>query len=403
MSIKFVCPCGKRLKARDNMAARRIMCPRCGNPVGVPSLDPNKSAPMTPAERLRAASARRPITLSHLDDTEAQKEVPSTEYPVPGTKEVKSGNARAAASDATSLKDLQRQEDRATQNSVPTAQSPAVLVSANSVRLLPAEGRPMRGSGRQKQYLSRYKWPLETHWYQCLGYPFRAWQLVFGLAAALSLLTLAGALILPRLLAEMEWDRANIGVAVVCVIGPLMIPAYVCAFLDCVLAASIAGEARYVYWPGNDLLLIVRSFAAWVLSALCVPLPLAWIGFYYWLYCGDLHLVDWIILIELGLFGAGYWLLAVLAVSCRERLRDLNPWRVAELAERLGWRTLVAALLAGLLFLGHGLLAYWTTGVLHDQLGYGLLLAASCWVSWMYWATFVFRVLGVWCYHRNIA
>jgi hypothetical protein len=400
MSIKFVCPCGKRLKARDNMAARRIMCPRCGNPVGVPSHDPTKSAPLTPAERLRV-QARRPITFAHLDEEEHQNQdaMPSTRDSDSSPSNVRKSDFVRPGKSPASL--TSRDSELEIQYSDHSAQSPAVRVSADSVRLLPTE-RPKRGSGRQKQYLSRYKWPLEARWYQCLGYPFRAWPLVLGLATAMSLLTLIAALILPRLLAEVEWDRVNLGVAIVCIIGPLMIPAYVCGFLDCVLAASMAGEARHVYWPGNDLLLIVRSFAAWVLAALSAPIPMALIGFYYWLYCGDLHVVDWIILIELGLFGAGYWLLAVLAVSRRERLRDLNPWRVAELAELLGWRTFVAALMAGLLFLGHGLLAYWTTSVLHDKLGYGLLLAAACWISWMYWATFVFRVLGVWCHHRNI-
>jgi len=57
MSIKFVCSCGKRLRARDEMAARRSMCPRCGAPVGFPSLRPTHSgtvaAPLTPQERRR--------------------------------------------------------------------------------------------------------------------------------------------------------------------------------------------------------------------------------------------------------------------------------------------------------------------------------------------------------------
>src|SRR5213593_192012 len=47
MSIKFVCTCGKHLRARDEMAARRSVCPRCGNPVGIPSLRPtHASAPL---------------------------------------------------------------------------------------------------------------------------------------------------------------------------------------------------------------------------------------------------------------------------------------------------------------------------------------------------------------------
>ncbi|HTU21712.1 MAG TPA: hypothetical protein VMG10_26985, partial [Gemmataceae bacterium] len=57
MSIKFVCSCGKHLRARDEMAARRSMCPRCGAPVGVPSLQPTHAgtmaAPLTPQERRR--------------------------------------------------------------------------------------------------------------------------------------------------------------------------------------------------------------------------------------------------------------------------------------------------------------------------------------------------------------
>ena len=32
MAIKFICSCGKHLKARDEMAARRSVCPACGNP-----------------------------------------------------------------------------------------------------------------------------------------------------------------------------------------------------------------------------------------------------------------------------------------------------------------------------------------------------------------------------------
>jgi hypothetical protein len=52
MVIKFVCRCGKHLKARDEMAARRSMCPACGAPVGVPSLCPTtRGAPAGPLSR----------------------------------------------------------------------------------------------------------------------------------------------------------------------------------------------------------------------------------------------------------------------------------------------------------------------------------------------------------------
>src|SRR5262245_49323274 len=63
MTIKFICTCGKHLKARDEMAARRSACPRCGAPVGVPSLKPTHTgtvaAPMTPLERLRRTREKK--------------------------------------------------------------------------------------------------------------------------------------------------------------------------------------------------------------------------------------------------------------------------------------------------------------------------------------------------------
>src|SRR2546423_851321 len=65
MTIKFICTCGKHLRARDEMAARRSVCPRCGSPVGIPSLKPTHpgtaAAPMTPLERIRHARHRAPL------------------------------------------------------------------------------------------------------------------------------------------------------------------------------------------------------------------------------------------------------------------------------------------------------------------------------------------------------
>jgi hypothetical protein len=47
VSIKFVCSCGKRLKARDEMARRRSICPRCGSLVGIPGSLPDEAVPLT--------------------------------------------------------------------------------------------------------------------------------------------------------------------------------------------------------------------------------------------------------------------------------------------------------------------------------------------------------------------
>src|SRR6516162_11429084 len=64
MAIKFFCKCGKKLKARDEMAGRRSICPRCGSPVGIPGLKPTHAGatlgPMSIKDRLRVWQTRLP-------------------------------------------------------------------------------------------------------------------------------------------------------------------------------------------------------------------------------------------------------------------------------------------------------------------------------------------------------
>src|SRR5437899_11197063 len=64
MAIRFFCKCGKKLKARDEMAGRRSMCPRCGSPVGIPGLKPTHAGatlgPMSLKDRLRFWQTRLP-------------------------------------------------------------------------------------------------------------------------------------------------------------------------------------------------------------------------------------------------------------------------------------------------------------------------------------------------------
>jgi hypothetical protein len=61
MSIKFVCPCGKHLRAREEMARMRILCPACGRPVSVPSREPTqrgtRAEPLAPPQRSPTAAA----------------------------------------------------------------------------------------------------------------------------------------------------------------------------------------------------------------------------------------------------------------------------------------------------------------------------------------------------------
>jgi hypothetical protein len=368
MSIKFVCSCGKHLRARDEMAARRSVCPRCGAPVGIPSKQPThrgaQAGPMTPAERW--LSRRRPVAPPPDDDTIPIAPAPLAPPipPVPRTEVVDLGTEEFPK------------------------RRPRPPLDLDSVRpVVPRKRRELRR-----------RWALEQNWDQCLVFPFRAMPIIAGLAVFLGVLTALAGRVLPEVLANHPEGGAFWAIFALYMLGPLVLLAYTCGFLDCVLASAAAGEAGVVSWPGRDMLLALKSCLWWLLAFLAGPVLPAAIVPLYWLYVGEMTTLDWIILAELGVLATGYWLLAILSVSRSDRLSDLIPLRVMLLAERLGYRAWVAAFGASLLGVGHVLLVLMTLPLLHANAMAGVLLV-FIWGGTLFLATFLFRLLGVWC-HR---
>ena len=147
MPIKFACSCGKHLKARYEMAGRRSMCPRCGAPVGIPSLQPtHRGATLGPASLVQG---QRPGLGAHS----------SLATPASQTIVEVSGQGLGSR-------------------------------SSESSRLGPATIPKLHGGWRQRRW-------VETRWYQSLLLPKGAWPLLFGLAFILTILCIGFALSLP--------------------------------------------------------------------------------------------------------------------------------------------------------------------------------------------------------------
>ena len=352
MTIKFVCSCGKHLRARDNMAARRSVCPRCGAPVGIPSLKPTHAgttaAPLTPAERQRRA------------------------------------RERASTSAATS----------SSPSDHVTAEPPRPL-DTSLVRLASARGP------RLPDPPGRF---LETRWHECLLYPLRAWHLYVGVALFMSVLSAVMVTFLPRFLAEPPADPWLLRIFhLTCVLLLIALVGIPCSFLDCVLSSAIAGEVYYIRLAAHPLVVVMLSGAKWLACFAAGPVVFAGVAWLYWLQCGDLLVLDWLILGELGVATIAYWIFALLAVTERGKLRDLNPVAVVDLAHRLGWRALGVVFTAALLLLIHGVGLIEGTALVHDNTFKGLLTLAGIWVSGLFWSTFFCRLLGVWCHVSRIA
>jgi hypothetical protein len=345
LSIKFICSCGKKLRARDAWASRRILCPKCGNPVGVPSLKPHHLGdlgPMTPQERLRYAQKRK--QMGELLTTEPEAPAPAA----------------------------------------PAQPNPRLVrMLSNRVKRPPDPG-------------TRH---LERHWYECLLYPLRAFRLCLGLALFLAITGGGCALIVPPILNDPETTSQTV-VTIWLVVVTLMIFGLPCSFLECVVTSAAAGEVYYIRWSGNLVLTVLFSGAKWLTCFLAGPILFAGTAVVYWLNCGEPSLLDLLILAELGIVANGYWFFALLSVTDRGRLRDANPIAVADLVHRLGWQGLVVSLLAALLLLAHGLVVLYGVVQVHTSTFLGLLMLTATWASAVFWSTFFCRLLGVWC-HRT--
>lgn len=360
MSIKFVCSCGKRLRARDEMASRRSVCPRCGALVGIPSREaPARGAPagpLSPAERVRS-----------------RRVVPRTDS-FPGELVVADLAPVSQAADALA------------------AVPPAVPLNPDAVEP-PAPPRPKRTYFRRGQ--------LETWWFHCLLYPMRAFVLILGLAVGLTLVTGATVLLIPELfeLRTQPWWHAAICSAYLVI--PLVAGGYACAALDCVLAAGITGQAAYLAWPGRNIGEALAGSGRWLICFLAGPVFLVAVIVAFWMYCGDLLLFDWFIVAELGVVTVGYWLFVLASVGMSGGLTGVHPFQVIDLVHRLGYRSAVVAVLAAAFAGAHAWLGLTALdGVHRGASGWVWLFAA--WFSALFWAVFIFRLLGVWCHRARI-
>ena len=351
VSIKFVCSCGKHLRARDEMAARRSVCPRCGNPVGIPSLRPtHASAPLGP--------------LSPEETRQRTRELAPPADPVRHLSE----NVTVPA---------------------PRPLDPSVVrvvVGRSSPRQL------LAGEGRKPQ----------TRWYHCLLIPVRVWLLLFGLAAALAGLTGGTVFWLPNALEDLRMlPLWLVLLGSLSLLVPFLVPAAACSVLESAFAGAPSGEVSYLPWPSRNLALVLKSGLTWLACFLAGPILPAASALLYWVNCGDMIWLDWLILAELGIIAVNYWLFAIAAVNLTGRLRDANPIRVAELIHCLGCRSIIAAMLASVLAYALTFVAITAVQSLQSDPAKGWLLLGCFWLSAMLGGVFLFRLLGMWCYRSR--
>ena len=140
-------------------------------------------------------------------------------------------------------------------------------------------------------------------------------------------------------------------------IVPVMLPmlfsfamtfGYALLFLGHVLVASSLGENDHPRWPEWHPSDIAEGVGRWFWAGLFGialgggPLVL------YWMYRGDMGLLDWVVLIGLIMLGVGYAQMALAASLLHDNLIAANPVTVMLAIGRIGWDYLQPCLVAAL-------------------------------------------------------
>ncbi|MHC5539124.1 hypothetical protein ACYOEI_12970 [Singulisphaera rosea] len=173
---------------------------------------------------------------------------------------------------------------------------------------------------------------------------------------------------------------------------------FILTVLGQVLVASAQGEVHHPRWPEWDPTEMFRGLWRWVWAFIIGGTIGGIPAVAYWMYCGDIDLVDQIIFIELIALGAVYAQMALLASILHDDPLGANPITVLRAIRRVGWCCVRPSLVIGFALM---LTAMGIVGLL--QITNPPLSAVAYWAFWvavLYESMVVLRVLGLF-YHRN--
>ncbi len=258
-----------------------------------------------------------------------------------------------------------------------------------------AEGRPIRVRRRKRDYST-----VDT-----VLYPLADGS---GVALLLFLPPFLAVMTLPVIdllkLVSHESTLAPLVLLVVPVALPLigsfaLLAGFVLLFYGRVLASSAFGEDDHPRWPAWDTHEIAEGLGRWVWAALMgfaiggIPAVV------YWVYCGEVDVMDRIIFIDLTGIGLAYAMMALAASMLHENILAANPAAVVAAIGRVGWDYVGPCVLC-LFGIGSTIAAWWAVLFHAPSVEVGAVGLWGCWVWMLYQGMVIFRVLGL-TYHKH--
>ncbi|WP_435006392.1 hypothetical protein P12x_003966 [Tundrisphaera lichenicola] len=180
----------------------------------------------------------------------------------------------------------------------------------------------------------------------------------------------------------------------------LAVAGYILLFLGQVLITSALGEVSQPRSPGWDLIEIGVGLGRWfwalIIGGLVGGLP----ALTYWIGCGEVDLMDRIVLIDLLVPGMAYAQMALLASLIHESPLAANPATVYRAIRRLGWTYFKPCLeTSAYVVIVTGLFA----GML--RIRGDLAQSIACYLFWVvsfYASMVLLRRLGLFCFRNAV-
>jgi hypothetical protein len=271
---------------------------------------------------------------------------------------------------------------------------------------IPKRGRSDDNSVLKKAAADGFVAPpssVERRWRESLLYPL--WNasglgVLAFMPVGLWFATVPVFVLLPALLSGTVFSLLGLILMIPMTLGLFAIGGYTLLFLGQVLVTSCLGELAQPRSPGWSLSEIGEGLGRWFWALLIGGVVGGLPAMVYWINCGDLDWLDWVVLIDLMVPGLAYAQMALLASLIFESPLAANPFIVVKAILRLGWAYALPCLVTGSAVIAIVAL-FELILLIRDPFGG----AVAFWVFWvvvLYSAMVVLRIFGVFCFRHAI-
>ena len=201
--------------------------------------------------------------------------------------------------------------------------------------------------------------------------------------------------LLPSLASGTVFSLLGLILMIPMTLGLFAIGGYTLLFLGQVLVTSCLGELAQPRSPGWSLSEIGEGLGRWFWALLIGGVVGGLPAMVYWINCGDVDWLDWIVLIDLIVPGLAYAQMALVAALIFESPLAANPFIVVGAIWRLGWAYVTPCLVTGSAVIAIVAL-FELILLIRDPLGQSVAFWGF-WVVVLYSAMVVLRIFGLFC------